>query len=218
MTTDNPVVLTRRFSDAVDYARIAHGAQVRKGTDVPYLSHLLGVASLVLAYGGDENQVIAGLLHDVVEDCGALHEAAIRAQFGDAVADIVKACTDGTAEKKAESRDPEARRLEWLRRKLKYIEQLRDETADALLVSACDKLQNASAIVEDLENPAVGREVFRRFKGTAGQTLGYYQSIADILRERNSPVFRTFDATVARMHELAGITVRVPLEQAGPRV
>lgn len=91
-------VLTDRFTRAVDHARIAHAAQLRKGSVIPYLYHLLGVASLVIEFGGDEDQAIAGLLHDTLEDCGEAHEPIIRAQFGDRVADIVVACTDGTAE------------------------------------------------------------------------------------------------------------------------
>jgi (p)ppGpp synthase/HD superfamily hydrolase len=108
--------LTDRFSCAVDYARIAHAAQFRKGSHIPYIYHLLGVASLVIEFGGSEDQAIAGLLHDTLEDCGASHEAAIREQFGDAVADIVKDCTDGTAEGKASHTDPEAKRRDWIER------------------------------------------------------------------------------------------------------
>ena len=91
-------LLTKRLADAVEYARVAHGDQVRTGSDIPYLYHLLAVSSLVLEYGGSEEQAIAGLLHDAVEDGGAHHEAAIRKRFGEAVADIVMDCTDGTAE------------------------------------------------------------------------------------------------------------------------
>ena len=91
-------VLTPRFTQAIEYARIAHAGRFRRGTRIPYLYHLLGVASLVLEYGGSEDQAIAALLHDVLEDCGDGHEAGIRAQFGDAVANIVKDCTDGRDE------------------------------------------------------------------------------------------------------------------------
>jgi (p)ppGpp synthase/HD superfamily hydrolase len=91
-------VLTDRFTRAVDYARIAHAGQVRKGTDIPYITHLLGVAALVIEHGGTEDQAIAGLLHDCIEDCGEEHDARIRAEFGETVARIVRACTDGTAE------------------------------------------------------------------------------------------------------------------------
>jgi (p)ppGpp synthase/HD superfamily hydrolase len=204
--------LTDRFTQAVDYARIAHASQVRKGSGVPYIYHPLGVASLVLAHGGSEDQAIAGLLHDVLEDCGAQHEPAIRARFGDEVAGIVQDCTDGTAESKAKHTDVEAKRRDWLVRKLAYLAHARQESDAALLVSACDKLHNASAIVEDLEDPAVGRRVFARFTGTAEQTLGYYESLSEIFGARRSPVARAFDAMVARMHALAGVESRVPLQ------
>ncbi len=112
--------LTDRFTHAVDYARIAHAHQTRKGSDIPYLYHLLGVASLVIEFGGSEDQVIAGLLHDVIEDCGAAHESAIRHQFGPAAAEIVVVCTDGCAEEKSEHAIPEAKRADWTLRKQRY--------------------------------------------------------------------------------------------------
>ncbi|OFW28533.1 MAG: guanosine polyphosphate pyrophosphohydrolase [Acidobacteria bacterium RIFCSPLOWO2_02_FULL_65_29] len=206
--------LTHRFTQAVDYARIAHASQVRKGSGVPYIYHLLAVASLVLAHGGHEDQVIAGLLHDVLEDCGAGHEPTIRALFGEVVADIVLACTDGTAEGKARHVEPEAKRHHWQLRKVAYLANVRQESDAALLVSACDKLHNASAIVEDLENPAVGRAAFQRFTATREQTLGYYQSLSDVFTARQSPVARVFDAMVARMHALAGAESRVALPES----
>jgi (p)ppGpp synthase/HD superfamily hydrolase len=205
--------LTDRFARAVDYARIAHGSQVRKGSGIPYIYHPLAVASLVLAHGGHEDQAIAALLHDVLEDCGAAHEPAIRAQFGDVVAGIVQDCTDGTAEGKARHTDPEAKRRDWHARKLAYLAHVRQESDAALLVAACDKLHNASAVVEDLEDPAVGRAVFERFTGTREQTLGYYQSLSEIFKARRSPVARAFDAMVARMHALAGVAPRVALSE-----
>jgi (p)ppGpp synthase/HD superfamily hydrolase len=205
--------LTIRFAQAVDYARIAHATQVRKGSGVPYLYHPLGVASLVLAHGGNEDQAIAALLHDVLEDCGAEHEAVIRTQFGDAVATIVRDCTDGTAEGKAKHADAEGRRRDWLARKQAYLAHVREEADASLLVSACDKLHNAGAIVEDLENPAIGRSVFGRFTGTPQQTLGYYHSLSEIFSARHSPVARAFEAMVTRMHALAGAESRRSLPE-----
>ena len=203
--------LTDRFSRAVDYARIAHAAQVRKGANIPYIYHLLGVASLVIEFGGCEDQAIAGLLHDTLEDCGAAHEAVIRAQFGDAVADIVKDCTDGTAEGKASHTDPAARRRDWTARKLSYLAHLQTASEQTVLVSACDKLHNARAIVQDLEAPGVGTHVFERFTGGREGTLAYYQALVETFRARDVPVARVLDATVARMHELAGIEERKSL-------
>lgn len=204
-------VLTDRFTCAVDYARIAHATQVRKGSNIPYLYHLLGVASLVIEFGGNEDQAIAGLLHDTIEDGGAEHEATIRAQFGDAVANIVKDCTDGTAEGKANHTSPEAKRRDWIERKLAYLAHLKKAPDATLLVSACDKLHNARAIVQDLEDPEVGTRVFDRFTGGRDGTLGYYQALAEIFSARGAQVGKVLDATVGWMHELAGADARTPL-------
>jgi len=203
--------LTSRFTQAVEYARVAHRGQTRKGTTIPYTSHLLAVASLVLEHGGDEDQAIAGLLHDVIEDCGANHEAVIRAQFGDGVAEIVVACTDGTAEGKKEHADLEAKRLDWTRRKLAYLEHLGETPTRMLLVSGCDKLHNARSILIDMEDRNVGTKVFSRFTGGREGTLANYQSLANIFSRRGSPVAAQLESVVARMHKLAGDAVREPL-------
>ncbi|MDL5364616.1 HD domain-containing protein [Xanthomonas sp. NCPPB 2654] len=196
--------LTERYARAVDYARIAHAGQFRKGGTVPYFSHVLGVSTLVLEAGGDEDQAIAALLHDVVEDCGAGHEAVIRAQFGDEVAAIVMGCTDASAERKAEPEDVPARRRDWRTRKQAYLAHLHDAPAATLLVSACDKLYNARSIVADLEDPEVGGEVFARFTAGRDGTLWYYAALHAIFAERGVPVLRPFAIAVARMHALAG--------------
>jgi len=210
-------VLTQRYTQAVDYARVAHAPQFRKGTRIPYLYHLLGVSSMVLEYGGNEDQAIAGLLHDVLEDCGAEHEASIRAQFGDAVATIVKDCTDGTAEAKGSFDTIEAKRADWLNRKLAYMAHLAKEPDASLLVSACDKLHNARAIVADAEGDA-GLRVFDRFTAGRDGTLKYYESLARVFLKRAPDgtarfheLAREFDRTVAKMHALAGVTERQDL-------
>lgn len=204
-------MLSERFTAAVDYARLAHAGQVRKGSGVPYLYHLLAVSSLVLEYGGDEEQAIAGLLHDVLEDCGAAHEGEIRARFGDGVTEIVLACTDGTVEGKLEAQAGGDRKAHWRLRKLAYLERLREEDARALLVSGCDKLHNARAILGDLERPEVGAAVFERFTAGRDGSLRYYQSIAAILGQRQAPMAMAFDAVVARIHALAGQAERLEL-------
>lgn len=196
-------VLTDRFAHAVEYARIAHAGQVRKGTEIPYLTHLLGVATLVIEHGGSEDQAIAGLLHDTIEDCGEGHEAIIRAQFGDAVARMVRACTDGTAETKGAHTTPESKRADWRRRKQAYLAHLADADDEVLLVSGCDKLHNAMAIVRDLEDPAVGASVFERFTGGRQGTLWYYDALGDTLSSRASPVSSRLSEVVARMKALS---------------
>lgn len=206
--------LTHRYTAAVDHARIAHAAQVRKGSDIPYIYHLLGVSSLVLEFGGNEDQAIAGLLHDVVEDCGEAHRHIVRAQFGDVVADIVDDCTDGSAESKQQHVDANAKKRDWMRRKQAYIAHLRQASAATLLVSACDKLHNARAIVQDMHNPRVGNAVFERFTGGREGSLGYYQSLAEIFIRRDCKPARVFDAVVAQMHALAGVSERHALPTA----
>ncbi|MCI2259923.1 HD domain-containing protein [Xanthomonas indica] len=195
--------LTERYARAVDYARIAHAGQFRNGGKVPYLSHVLGVSTLVLEAGGDEEQAIAALLHDVVEDCGAGHEAVIRAQFGEAVADMVMACTDATAERKAAQTDVPAKRRDWRIRKQAYLAHLAEAPDAVLLVSACDKLYNARSIVADLEDPDVGTAVFERFTAGRDGTLWYYQALHAIYVERGVAVLRAFSSAVARMQALA---------------
>ena len=177
-------MLSERFTQAVDYAREAHASQTRKGTSIPYIAHLLGVASLVLDYGGDEDQAIAALLHDTIEDQGGHHEAVIRNQFGGRVVDIVLACTDGTLEGK--DVPPGRKRADWEQRKRRYLAHLAEAPDDALLVSGCDKLHNARAIVADLR--AIGPAVFDRFTGKRDGTLWYYREITDVFSGRAAPM------------------------------
>ncbi|MDE2406836.1 MAG: HD domain-containing protein [Xanthomonadaceae bacterium] len=212
-TTQAEIRLTGRYSDALDYARMQHAGQRRKGTQIPYLSHLMGVSSLVLDHGGDEDQAIAGLLHDVIEDCGAQHETAVRERFGERVTCIVLACTDGTQEDKAAFQTQEAKYADWRRRKLAYLEHLRHTDADALLVSCCDKLHNARAIVGDLEDPAVGVAVFNRFTAGRDGTLRYYHTLGSIFTARGALAARALETEVARMHALTGAAARVGLDE-----
>lgn len=199
--------MTNRLTHAVDYARMAHATQVRKGSNVPYLYHLLGVASLVLEFGGSEDQVIAGLLHDTIEDCGAEHEEAIRQQFGEVVASIVVACTDGSAEDKA-LHESASKKDHWLERKRRYVRHLAHAPESALLVSACDKLHNARAIVQDLEDPSVGHAVFERFTGGRDGTLAYYETLRATFVERGVASAAQLTMVVDRMHVLAGESER----------
>ncbi len=168
-----PMTLTLRYSEAFTFAAEAHRAQRRKGTDIPYLSHLMAVSALVLEYGGDEDQAIAGLLHDAIEDQGGVAmEDEICARFGERVAGIVRACTDADVEPKPP----------WRERKEAYLAALPAKTDDALLVSQCDKLHNATAILEDAR--AIGPAIWDRFTGKQEGTLWYYQSLAAIFAER----------------------------------
>lgn len=198
-----PSVLTARFARAVDYARIAHTGQVRKGSRTPYLTHLFGVATLVIEHGGSEDQAIAGLLHDLLEDCGSAHEPVIRAEFGNAVADIVLACTDGTAEGKAAHTDPDAKRRDWAERKHTFLAHLAEAPGTTLLVSCCDKLHNARAIVRDLSDPSVGAAVFGRFTAGKVGTLWYYRALCDVFVQRQALAANSLQIEVDRMHALS---------------
>ena len=191
--------LSNRVARAFAFALQAHGTQTRKGTTIPYLSHVMAVASLVLDYGGAENQVVAALLHDTVEDCGVTY-AQIRRQFGAPVARIVKDCTDAETFPKPP----------WKARKQRYIDHLRrGHHAPSLLVSAADKLHNARAIVHDVKHQ--GKAVWKRFHAAPAEILWYYQSLCAIFRRRAkevSPAFRLLvqelDGTVKEMKNLVG--------------
>ena len=196
--------ITNRFSRAVEYAREAHAEQMRKGTSVPYLSHLLGVSAIVLDYGGDEDQAIAALLHDVVEDQGERHLSIVREKFGERVARIVAACTDGNQSEKALAKTPEEKRANWELRKRRYLEHLKDESDEVLLVSGCDKLHNARAVLNDLRDPIVGRAVFDRFTGRQSGTLWYYRSLSDVFKARGAPMARELDSVVRSLESEAG--------------
>jgi (p)ppGpp synthase/HD superfamily hydrolase len=161
-----------RFNDAFLFAAEKHALQTRKKTDVPYISHLMSVAALVLEAGGGEDEAIGALLHDVVEDCGG-HPvlAEIRQRFGDRVATIVEGCTDAYTLPKPP----------WKARKLDYLDGLRRADDDVRLVSAADKLHNVRTILADYRKE--GDSVWDRFSGRRDGTLWYYRAVLDVLRE-----------------------------------
>ncbi len=168
--------LTERYADAVAYSATAHAAQRRKGTDIPYIAHLIAVSGSVIEAGGDEDQAIAGLLHDVVEDQGGLYRADdVRARFGDRVVDIVLGCSDSTVEDRKD-------KLPYAKRKAAHIAHLREASDDVLLVTAADKLHNARAIHTDLLID--GPDMLKRFNGEPDQIIAYYRSILDVLEAR----------------------------------
>ena len=187
-------MLSERLSQALALAIEAHNGQFRKETTIPYIAHPMAVASIALEYGADEDQAIAALLHDAVEDGGAKYAEVIRSKFGDRVADIVNGCTDGVP-------DNNGIKPPWKQRKESYIAHLKSAPDDVLLVSGSDKLHNARAIVSDLQN--IGVRVFDRFSSSKEQTLWYYQSLADIFKARNIPTAKALSQTVAQMHALS---------------
>ncbi len=166
------VKLTERFAEAVRYAAEAHGDQPRKGTDIPYLSHLLAVASFVLDDGGDEDAAIAALLHDAAEDQGGHARLDdVRRRFGDKVAHIVEGCTDSFASPK----EP------WMDRKERYVEHAKKLDRETLRVSAADKVHNAYAILRDLRSR--GDAVWKRFKASPDDILWYYDALVRSYRD-----------------------------------
>ena len=174
---------TERFDEALTFASKLHRTQTRKGKDVPYITHLLAVASLVGTNGGDEDQVIAALLHDAIEDCVAdVPDVAhrIEERFGSRVLHIVESCSD-TLEPKKDDQDEE----DWKVRKQTYLIHLRELPDDSpvLLVSLADKVHNARSIVADLHK--VGDELWERFNAGRTDSLWYYSSLAEIFAEKH---------------------------------
>jgi (p)ppGpp synthase/HD superfamily hydrolase len=159
---------------AFRYAAEKHAGQTRKQSAVPYLSHLMAVAALVLEAGGDEDLAIAALLHDVVEDCGGMPRLGeILQEFGPRVAKIVEGCTDSFGEPKPE----------WTERKQDYLLGLKHADADTRLVSASDKLHNVRTILADYRQH--GEKIWERFTGKKEGTLWYYRALSDEYQRRD---------------------------------
>ncbi len=191
-------VVGKRFRDALVWAAELHEEQKRKGGNVPYVAHLIGVASIVLEHGGDEDQAIAALLHDALEDqAHRMTPGEIRARFGDKVEKIVEACTDGDA---GEQRDRDPAR--WRVRKQKYIDEVASKPAEALLVSMADKLYNARAILEDFRE--IGDKIWTRFTAGRDGNLWYYRALLTAFRPRTgNRLWHELDRTVAEIEKLA---------------
>ena len=166
------MTLSDRFTDALAYAARLHAKQVRKISGVPYVSHLLRVAGIALEHGADEDEAIAALLHDAVEDQGgAATWEEIRRRFGDRVAGIVDGCSDAREQPKPP----------WRRRKEAYLARLRTASPSVRLVSACDKLDNARSIV--LSYRRHGEALWPLFRGQREGTLWYLRSVVEILEQ-----------------------------------
>jgi GTP pyrophosphokinase len=180
---DDFLHLTSQFTLAIDYARQIH-VNYRKGTNVPYMAHLLGVASLVMGETGHvsfpltEEMVIGALLHDAVEDEGGLPRLRdIEANFGKEVAAIVEGCTDSFEE-------DASKKQEWKQRKVSYIERLRKEPQGVLLVSTADKLYNARAILQDYRE--VAGEIWKRFRRGRNEQLWYFRELLNVYEGRGT--------------------------------
>lgn len=192
--------LSDRFTKAVDYARELH-TEFRKGTRIPYMAHLLGVASLVMGEAGrgipvTEEMVIAAVLHDVVEDHGgAPRLEEVRREFGSNVARMVEGLSDTLAE-------DHNKKEGWEERKTAYLERLRNEPEDVLLISCADKLYNAKTILDDFKE--IGPATWKRFKRGADEQLWYFYQVLAIFRLRLKSRLTSELAKV--VHELAELT------------
>lgn len=172
-------VLSSRFSAALDRAMRLHGNQCRKGTAIPYVAHLLAVASIVLEHGGDEDEAIGALLHDTAEDCGGLPVLErVRLEFGARVADIVAACSDTFTKPKPL----------WHERKARYLQHLPHASPSAKLVCAADKLHNLRTTVEDVRRD--GPAAMAKFNASADHVRWYYAACAHAVGDSVPPALR----------------------------
>ncbi len=182
-----------RFEEALLYAARIHAMQRRKGTAIPYVIHLLAVAAIVGEHGGTEEETIAALLHDAVEDQGGQARLSdIRLRFGDTVATIVWGCTDAETIPKPP----------WRARKEVYVAHLAQASPAVLLVSSADKLHNARAILADLRTS--GAAVWSRFAGGRDGTLWYYRALTDAYARRGGgPLTDELARVVTEIERLA---------------
>ncbi len=192
--------LTTRFTSAVDYARHIH-IERRKGTDIPYMAHLLGVASLVMGETGHagfpvtEDMVIAALLHDAAEDQGGLHRLQdIEENFGPNVARMVEGLSDSLSE-------DSSKKQSWLERKQAYIERLRGEPADVQLISVADKIYNARTILEDYRE--IGPLVWERFKRGRADQVWYFDELLAVYKATGtSRIVEEFERVVEELRQI----------------
>lgn len=185
--------LSARFCQALGYAAALHADQGRKISGGPYLAHLLGVAAIGLQYGADEDEAIAALLHDAIEDQGgAAVREEIRRRFGQKVVQIVDGCTDAETTPKPP----------WRRRKEAYLERLRNASASVRLVSASDKLHNAQALLREYR--ARGESLWGYFRGGRDGTLWYYRALVDVFKQADrTALVEELDRVVSEIERLA---------------
>jgi (p)ppGpp synthase/HD superfamily hydrolase len=185
--------LSPQFDQALHYAVLVHAGQHRKGTAIPYLSHLLGVVSIALEYGATEVEAIGALLHDTGEDAGGRGRIEdIRHRFGSPVAKIVEGCTDSDVVPKPA----------WRKRKVDYILHLPEASRSVRLVSASDKLHNARAILRDYRGH--GEALWSRFNGGKDGTLWYYRSLVRAFTQAGAnELIKELDRVVSEIEKLS---------------
>lgn len=193
---------TTRISAAFTLAALVHEKQKRKSTDIPYISHPMAVAAQVSVWGGSEDQFIAALLHDVVEDGGAQYMPVIEEHFGKHVLDLVMACSDAAPQRG----QPKGA---WIERKEKYIANLHSAADEVLLISAADKWHNLASILADAKQ--LGEVVFDRFirqdferTDKKKMVLWYYKELLAVYRERNVPVVVELKNLLSEIENVTG--------------
>jgi (p)ppGpp synthase/HD superfamily hydrolase len=193
---------TDRISAAFALAALVHEKQTRKSTNIPYISHPMAVAAQVAVWGGSEDQFIAALLHDVVEDGGAQYMPVIDEHFGKHVLDLVMACSDAAPQRG----QPKGA---WIERKEKYIANLRSAADEVLLISAADKWHNLASILADVKQ--LGEVVFDRFirqdferTDKKKMVLWYYKELLAVYRERNVPVVVELENLLSEIENVTG--------------
>jgi (p)ppGpp synthase/HD superfamily hydrolase len=181
-----------RFDEALALASSLHRSQTRKASGVPYMAHLLGVASLVLEEGGSEDMAIAALLHDAAEDQGGEETlAVIVAAFGAAVARWVRQASDTFVRPKPE----------WELRKRHHLAEIPMADREARLIMLADKVHNARSILADYAR--VGPVLWGRFSVPRERTIWYYETLLDVFERGLSPVlYDTLSDCVRQIKEL----------------
>jgi (p)ppGpp synthase/HD superfamily hydrolase len=196
---------SKRFQDALQCAAKLHAKQTRKGTDTPYIAHLLAVTAIVLEHGGTEDEAIAALLHDAVEDQGGKRTLRrIRKRYGRRVAEIVKGCSDTDAPEKPP----------WIERKTAYIDHLRTASPSIRLVSGADKLHNARSVLADYR--AIGEDIWSRFSVGRDGSLWFYRQVTAALQAAAQPDEDRLNALVAELDEVVTTLERETAGSASP--
>ena len=201
------MVLGPKFKDALEFAIYVHAGQVRKGTSIPYVAHLLAVCSLVLTNGGSEEEAIAALLHDSLEDQpGKVSTAKIEQRFGRRVMELVVACTDTPADYIGGPKPP------WCDRKNAYLDHIRSAGPEGSIVSLADKLDNARAIVADYR--LVGDKLWSRFSVGKDDQLWYYRKLVAAFRQAGvrSPMLDELENLVNELNRQAGQDIHRPMK------
>jgi (p)ppGpp synthase/HD superfamily hydrolase len=195
MTKNDSPPFSRRFEEAFALANRLHQGHVRKASEIPYISHLLSVTALVLQDGGDEDEAIAALLHDAVEDQGGEQTLAlIREKFGDRVAEIVYACSDAFTIPKPP----------WQERKEEHIKRLTSASPSTCRVMLADKLHNARAILREFREK--GEKAWELSKGGKEGMLWYFHTIHEVLGETNKGyLWQELGRVIEELERLAGV-------------